>query len=80
MNKSPRDTCYGCKKLKHTDLLDLEVYYCKPNGLVIPHETESDGPVTFTRVPLFCPLTDADVNKREHPAPKSLQVTINEKV
>ena len=73
-----RDTCHGCRHLKHTDLAGLEVYYCRPTELVVPHETESDGPVTFTRVPLSCPLTDAEVNKSGQPAPKSLWVTINE--
>ena len=73
-----RSTCYGCKNLKHTDIAGLEVYYCGKTELVIPHETEADGPVTFTQVPLTCPLTDAQVNKSADPAPKSLWVTINE--
>lgn len=67
--------CAGCKNLKETRIRGsgFPVFGCATNNKVVPHETTtraSDHKVVFSRIPMWCPLPDSDVVKREAPAPQ----------
>jgi hypothetical protein len=77
-----RNTCGNCDHVianKINRAPGVSVWGCGKTGLVIPHHTEWDGKaetVTFWRVPMACPLDDAEVMKSNEKAPESDWVTL----
>lgn len=76
----PRSVCYPCPKLRAAELTpggDMLVFYCEHNGAVVPHRAASKTQrVTFTRVPEFCPLSDAETVKSARPATHAEHYTL----
>lgn len=73
---TPRKTCGGCQHLEpHRMPFNSGLFMgCSKTGKVVPHQSSSsvgssDWKVVLWRVPLECPLPDADVIKSAEKAP-----------
>lgn len=68
---SKRETCGDCPHLKTSPLpMNMLVAYCGKTEDIIPHRSQLEQnkiriQMTFWRVPLWCPLPNTEVVKRE---------------
>ncbi|MFK8770313.1 hypothetical protein [Aeromonas caviae] len=77
-------TCATCPNLVRIDLTSNWLLGCSKNNYVVPHI--NDGKVViFSHVPMYCPLPDDEVKKKNSPqTPKKWEsmtmVNIMEKI
>ncbi|MEM6485309.1 MAG: hypothetical protein AAF662_10035 [Pseudomonadota bacterium] len=78
--------CAKCKNLEIMPVANMCVVGCAATGKVIPHKADNGddgrGPITITcwRIPMSCPRSDDEVQKREDKAPRKTWTTFEHQI